>query len=121
MEGNDVVKVTRPNDQVTPLVGADGRAIVSLNLNESAIIEIKLKPSSTSNAYLAGLLLAFQRALVANPFPLLVTSLQNGEGYASSEAIVLARPADISYGTNATPRVWKLFAGRLTAASIGVV
>ena len=121
MDGNDVVRIQRPADQITPLVGADGKAIVSVNLNESAIIELKLKPSSASNAYLAALLLAFQKALVANPFPVLVTSLQNGEGWAGSEAIVMARPPDVGYGKEATQRLWKVFVHNLQSASIGVV
>lgn len=121
MDGDDVIKVTRGAEALSVLVGADGKAIASQSLNQSAIVEFKLKPTSTSNAQLAALELTYRHALRAVPFTFGLLDLQNGSAHFAQEAVILSPPNEITYGESATPRLWRLFCGALIGSTLGNV
>lgn len=118
-EGDDVISIKRGDDAARAMVGADGSALVSISTNQSAVIELKLQPSSISNGILGLFENKFRRGLRVPPVGLVITDYQTAEVMASSTAIVMSRPKDINYGTNATVRVWQLFCGKLVEGSIG--
>jgi len=118
-EGNEVIKVSKNVDAVNYLVGADGKALVSINLDESAIIELQLKPSSPSNTFLQALLFQFRRSLRPASQILAITDFSTAELKTSPCCVVMNEPTDTSYGTDASVRTWRLFAGKLDTVTIG--
>ena len=121
MDGDDVIKITRGAESVNVLTGADGRSIASANLNRSAIVEFRLKPTSPSQAQLTALELTYRNAVRAVPFSFGLLDLQNGTGLFAAETIVLTPPTEINYGDNATQRLWRLFCGEMSATTIGAI
>ncbi len=120
-EGDDVIKVTRGDDAVRAIIGADGNAIINVSTDLSAVIELKLKPSSVSNTVLQALELNFRRGLRVLPVPFVLTDYQTAEVYTSSTAVVMSRPKDIQFGKLATARTWMIFCGCLTEGTIGQI
>lgn len=120
-EGDDVIRINRNQQSISTIIGADGSAIASIQTDESAVVELKLKPSSAGNALLEGLDRLFRRSLTASPFPMIITDFANGTVWTSSQSVVATQPPEISLGTNATVRTWSIFVGRLTDTSIGTL
>ena len=120
-EGDDAVKVIRNDNEVNHIVGADGGALVSISTDQSAIIEVKLKPSSPSNTVLQALATRFRRGLRIDPVPFVLTDFQTSEVISGRDAVIYSRPKDIQYGKNASARTWMIFVGCLTEATIGQI
>ena len=120
-EGDDVIKVTRGDDATRAIIGADGNAIINVSTDLSAVIELKLKPSSISNTVLQALELNFRKGLRVSPVPFILTDYQTAEVYTSSTAVIMSRPKDIAFGKIATARTWQIFCGCLEEGTIGQI
>ena len=106
-EGDDAVMIERNNDTATPLIGADGATTVSVSGDDSAMVTLKLQPSSAANRFLENKHKQ-QRGGSVQPFAVSVRDTTNGEGGSGPEATIVQRPQR-DFGSNVTVREWKIF------------
>lgn len=118
MDGDDAIKFTPGDDFINPIVGADGKPIISISTDESAILEMKLKPTSASITALQALVRRSRISLRPLPFPVVLTDFTTSNVITGTNCMIMA-PPEVSYGKNATPRIWRVFIGCYTEATIG--
>lgn len=108
-EGDDAVIVEPNSDIATAIVGADGKALISVSADRAASITLKLQPNSEMHKRL---LRKFDELRSGQflPFSMSVTDTRNGEGGSSVECVAMTKPSD-QFGVQASVREWKIFAG----------
>jgi len=118
-EGDDVIKINRNDDEINTIVGADGGALVSISTDRSALVEVKLMPTSASNAVLTAFAETFRRAGRTGFTPLIITNLANNTAWAAVDAVIASTPKEISLGKSPSMYTWQFFAGCLEGAPLG--
>jgi hypothetical protein len=108
-EGDDAVVTAPSSDIGSPLVGADGEALMSISADRTAIVTLRLKPSSPTNAFLRQKLRDMKAGQIT-PFAVRVFDTNNGEGGAGPEALIQRQP-NLQHGGAASVREWVLFVG----------
>jgi hypothetical protein len=103
---DSVVKVTRLADAFTQTIGVDGEGTRAKSNDNSAEIEISLKQSSDSNAFLSSLANA-DRLNNGGVVPVMVKD-NNGTSLHMAEQAYIKKMPDSEYNKTASDRVWTL-------------
>lgn len=106
-EGDDVISVERTAQLGTPLVGADGSAVMSVTMDQTATVTLRLMPNSAMNQYLRSVAKR-QRAGFNRILRIAIQDTSTGEGGGCSSAMVMQEP-NWSLGAAATSRDWVIF------------
>ena len=108
-EGDDVVQVADNADVATPVVGADGCSIVSIDADNAVLVTLRLKPTSAAHDFLRKKVRAMKNG-GARPIAITVRDTNSNEGGSGAEAFVIRQPT-ATHGKKATSRDWVLFVG----------
>lgn len=111
-EGDDVIVVDRRVDSISDVVGADGKMALAINADHSGTIVFKLKQTSSSNAYLGGLIQAAEKLEFTTIFAQMRDS-QRGDLAAGSEGYLM-RPATMTRGAAINEQEWTVVIEDLT-------
>lgn len=106
-EGDDAVVIEPFKDAGTPVVGADGTAIVSLSASEAAYFRIKVYPLAPINRVLENKMKRYSAGIVA-PMTIGFVDTTTGERASCTNAIITKRPS-INHGENVSEREWEIF------------
>lgn len=104
--GAAAISVERNKDAYQLLVGADGDSTAQKEADRSGIATLRLLQTSLSNAYLTTLLKT-QDAGLLSPVPFLITD-SNGLDIVLAEAAYPAGPPILAFGSEHSPREWRL-------------
>lgn len=116
-EGDDVIQLARREESATDLVGADGEMAVALNANRSGTITFRLKQTSSSNAYLSGLVAAMENGAFVPVFAQFKDTRGNDLGSGTSG--YLQKPADMNRGSGINNQEWVIVVERLDLLHLG--
>lgn len=108
---DDVVTVSRAEDQVIDEIGADGEVVRIITNDRRGILVISLLPTSSSNLVLS-VLRNLDEVTAGGTFPVLVQDNRGNDLHAAPEAWIIKAP-DAIYNKTAAPRVWTIRAADL--------
>lgn len=113
-EGDDVISVKRLADSASHKVGAGGDMMVAQSADRSAEITFKLQQTSSSNAYMQGLL-DMQEAgpYTFAPIPVLFQDTWRND-IAEASAGYIKRESDLQRGTGGNTQEWTFIVERLS-------
>lgn len=114
-DGDDLISAVRNNDTHSHIVGGDGNMAIAQNADRSGSITFRLLQTSTSNAYLSGLIAAAESGL----------SLKVTAQYLGLDSVTVAvgtfgyilRPSDIIRGQGINTQEWVIQVENLTLFS----
>jgi len=108
-EGDDAIKVERPNDLGEVTTGADGASVVNITASETATVTLMLMPNSAMNSYLEQTVKAMrmgsQRLIEID-----IRDSTTGEGGGCTSSIIIKEP-EKSYGAKSNSRAWVFHCG----------
>ena len=107
-EGDDAIMIEPTTELSKPMVGADGGSVVSVTVDRSATITIKLLPTSPFNAYLRAKAELLRNLASNGVFAVGFLDMTSGETGGCTSASVSVLPV-ISRGANASELEWKIF------------
>lgn len=116
-EGDDVIQLARANDSASDIIGTDGEMTVSISADRSGTVTFRLMQSSTSNAYLSGLVAAQENGAFV-PIFVQFKDTRGGDLGSGTQGYI-PRPADMTRGTNAGNQEWTVKTERLDLLHIG--
>jgi len=116
-EGDDVIALDRLSDSAAHTIGADGEMTVSLSLDRSGTVGFRLLSTSTSNAFLSGLINAQENGAYIPVFVQMKDNLNNDLG--SGTQGYIQRPASMVRGANVQPQDWVIVVERLDMLHLG--
>ncbi len=112
-QGDDVIKGARRQDAFSDVVGTDGEMTINQNLDQSGELSIRLMETSDSHAMLSAKFNVAEKH-VFSAVSILVKDIVSGEQVGGSKGYI-KRPADMSKGTQATPREWSFVVEKYSA------
>lgn len=118
-EGDDVINLERLNDSATHKIGTDGEMTVSISADRSGSVTFRLMQSSSSNAYLSGLINAQENGAFTPIFVQFKDTRGNDLG--SGTQGYINRPASMTRGTNVNGQEWVITVERLDMLHLGGV
>lgn len=116
-EGDDVIELARLNDSAAHSIGVDGEMTVSISADRSGTVTFRLMQSSTSNAYMSGLINS-QENDVFVPVFIQFKDTKGGDLGSGTQGYI-TRPATITRGTNAQAQEWVIVVERLDLIHTG--
>lgn len=104
-DADDAIIAARRNSSVDLIPGADEDSVFVKKGDKSALITLKLLPSSASNTWLSELNLAAEQF---RPIPFIVdiTDGENGTTHVNSVAGLIEKVPDLTRGKNLTSNDW---------------
>jgi Bacteriophage KPP10, Structural protein ORF10 len=110
-EGDDVIQAARRNPSAIDVVGADGVMTVSFSADLTGKFILKLQQSSSSNAYLSGLVAAGESGVF---IPIFVQFKDPTTGdLVSSTNGYISKPADLVRGSGINSQEWEIVVERM--------
>lgn len=106
-EGDDVIQASRNVDSASHIVGADGKMAIALNADKSGTLIFRLQQTSSSNAYMSGLINAIESSLLGVVVEVHMNDIVRGDTVRGSQGYIL-RPADLNRGQGITPQQWQI-------------
>lgn len=103
-EGDDVIKVSLRDDQITDKKGADGNIMPEISANESAEISLKFLYNAPENTFLENLQKMFIDGFL-DGISVSIFDTRTGQGEVSTTGYIKRR-ADKSRGGKAADREW---------------
>ena len=110
-EGDDVIKVSLRDDQITDKKGADGNIMPEISVGESAEITLKFLYTAPENDYLEDLLSQFINGYIAG-VSINIYNSRTGKGEVATTGYIKKR-ADRSQGGKAADREWVIVVPKL--------
>ncbi|TQI72908.1 uncharacterized protein DUF3277 [Bosea sp. AK1] len=107
-DGDDAVTIEPFEDSGTPVVGADGTAIVSFSASRAATVTIRLMLNSPFNQVLINKDRVRKSGGIPKPFNISVVNSINGESGSCTTAVLTKMPTR-SEGKNAQEREYSIF------------
>ena len=108
-EGDDAIMIEHTTELGTAKIGADGTSILSITMDQSATVTIRLMANSPFNAYLRSKVSRMRSGgLTALSFPIGFTDLSSKETGGCTQATVMTEPS-ISRGAGVNNQEWKIF------------
>lgn len=116
-EGDDVITADRLGDSASHTIGADGIMSVSLSADRSGELIFRLMQTSSSNAYLSGLINAQENGAFVPVFVQLKDTSNND--IASGTQGYIPKPANMTRGSSVQPQEWRIVVERLDLIHVG--
>lgn len=107
-DGDDAIVVEPFEASGTPVVGADGTAIVSFSASQAAYVTLRLMLNSPFNQVFINKDRARKLGGTAVPFNISLVNTANGEAGSCTQAVLVEMPSR-SEGKNASEREYKIF------------
>lgn len=110
-EGDDVIQINRLNDSIAHSIGASGEMAVAISADRSGQFVLNLQQTSSSNAYLSGLITAAENGAFVPIFCQFKDT--EGNDLASGTQGYIIRPSDMTRGTGINGQEWTIIVERL--------
>ena len=114
---DDSINMNRLNDSAAHVVGNDGEMTVNLSADLSGEVVFNLMQSSTSNAFLSGLISSQENGAFV-PIFVQFKDTQSGDLVSGTQGYI-PRPASMSRGRNAKSQEWRIVTERLDLLHVG--
>lgn len=116
-EGDDLIDLQRINDSITHKIGGDGEMTISISADRSGTVTFRLMQTSSSNAFLSGLVAAAENGAFV-PIFVQFKDTQGGDIGSGTQGYI-ARPAGMTRGNSAQSQEWVITCERLDLLHVG--
>lgn len=116
-EGDDAIAMERLGDSASHMVGVDGEMTVSVSADRTGKFTFRLAQTSTSNAYLSGLISAQENGVFIPVFAQFKDT--RGGDLGSGTQGYIPKPANMVRGATANSQEWMIVVERLDLLHVG--